>query len=538
VVLAALSLLLAPLRTDAQEVVLTDAFPSLTFPAPVGLQHAGDGTDRLFIVRQAGYIVVVENTPDATEAKTFLDIDSLVESGGELGLLGLAFHPSYDTNGYFYVDYTRASPLRTVISRFKVSASNPDSADPASEVVLLEILQPYTNHNGGQLAFGPDGYLYIALGDGGSGGDPGNRAQDRTTLLGKILRIDVDTPGDTLNYSIPPTNPYAGNTDGSREEIFAYGLRNPWRFSFDALTGAGWVGDVGQGEWEEVDTLTAGGNYGWRLKEGNHCYTPPTGCDTIPGLIDPVWEYSHSTGGCSITGGFVYRGAMNPSLVGKYLFGDYCSGKLWALDTNGAGEWTAVLLLDSPYSFTSFGIDRHNEVYICTASGRIYRIASLEPAFGVGVNAGWNIVALPLDGTEEATDSLFPTATSEAFGYEPGAGYTTHDTLHPGPGYWMKFAVAQEVSFTGDARSADTIDVTPGWNIVGGLSVPVDVDSVATSPAGILASNWYGFDRSYLVASTLDPGRGYWVKVSLPGQLILRGASPGSPGTASLQLRR
>jgi glucose/arabinose dehydrogenase len=229
----------ATVRAPAQAVILKDAFPNLTFPGPVDFQHAGDGTDRVFVVRQAGYVMVVENSPAATSAGTFLDIDALVESGGERGLLGIAFHPSYEANGYFFVNYTAGSPLRTIVARYRVSQSNPDSADPASGVVLLEIPQPYSNHNGGQLAFGPDGYLYVAMGDGGSGGDPENRAQDRTTLLGKILRIDVDATSDTLDYSIPPGNPYADNTDGYREEIFAYGLRNPWRFSFDKTTGTG-----------------------------------------------------------------------------------------------------------------------------------------------------------------------------------------------------------------------------------------------------------------------------------------------------------
>mgnify|MGYP001262301701 CR=1 FL=1 len=259
-------LLLAPLVYAQYELEI--AFPNLTFARPVDLQHAGDGSDRIFIVEQAGVIRVFANTSSVATADTFLNIQNRVnDSGNEEGLLGLAFHPNFATNGYFYVNYTASNPRRTVVARYRVSA-NPNRADANSEFVLLTVNQPYENHNGGQLAFGPDGYLYIGMGDGGSGGDPQNNGQDRRGLLGDMLRIDVDNPAGGLNYGIPPDNPFVGNTSGYREEIYAYGFRNPWRFSFDFVTGWLWVGDVGQGSREEVDIVEKGLNYGWRIMEG------------------------------------------------------------------------------------------------------------------------------------------------------------------------------------------------------------------------------------------------------------------------------
>ncbi|MCI0527719.1 MAG: PQQ-dependent sugar dehydrogenase, partial [Nitrospira sp.] len=274
-------------------VLLQQAFPHLSFDRPLDLQHPGDGTDRIFIVTQPGIIYAFNNSADVTSAKVFLDISDRVISGDELGLLGLAFHPNYESNGYFYVNYTTPNPLRSIIARYRVSSIDPDVADKNSELILLQINQPFSNHNGGQLAFGPDGYLYIALGDGGSGGDPQDNAQNRSVLLGKILRIDVNTPSDSPSYVIPRDNPFAGNTSGFKEEIYAYGLRNPWRFSFDLITGRLWAGDVGQGLWEEIDLIEKGKNYGWRMMEGNHCFDPPTNCNTS-GLTPPIWEYGHN----------------------------------------------------------------------------------------------------------------------------------------------------------------------------------------------------------------------------------------------------
>ncbi len=350
---------------------LQEAFPNLTFVNPVDLQYAPDGTDRIFIVEQSGIIKVFENNGNTAVVKTFLDISDRVTSGGETGLLGLAFHPDYASNGYFYVDYTTPNPLRTHVSRFQVT-SDPDSADESSELVLLEIAQPFANHNGGRVSFGPDNNLYIGMGDGGSAGDPNDNAQNRAVLLGKILRIDVDNPSGGLNYGIPTDNPFAGNTQGWREEIYSFGMRNPWRFSFDPSTSKLWCGDVGQNTWEEIDTITSGGNYGWRCYEGNHEYNM-SGCSGTDYLF-PVWEYSHSNG-CSITGGFVYRGNRRPELTGTYVYGDYCSRSIWSLDYSGI-DLSNNLIGTATGSILSFGIDMNKELYICCSNGKIYEYQS------------------------------------------------------------------------------------------------------------------------------------------------------------------
>jgi glucose/arabinose dehydrogenase len=361
------------------QVSVVEAFPELTFTSPVDLQHAGDGTNRLFVVEQEGLIRVFENSPEVTEHRIFLDIRDRVKISGEMGFLGLAFHPDYAQNGYFYVNYTTGQPVnRTIISRFQVS-SNPDSADENSELRLIRLNQPQQNHNGGQLAFGPDGYLYIALGDGGGAGDPNNNGQNRRNLFGTILRIDVDREEGNNRYSNPNGNPFKGNSQGFREEIYAYGLRNPWRFSFDTVTGRLWAADVGQGSYEEINIIAAGGNYGWRLKEGRHCYRPEDNCE-IPGLIDPIYEYSHADNiGTSITGGYVYRGTSVPELYGKYIYGDYTSKNLWALDYDSINPPVNQQLMTLDDNITSFGTDQNEELYILTFSssgGRIYKFNS------------------------------------------------------------------------------------------------------------------------------------------------------------------
>lgn len=354
------------------------AFPNLSFTRPVDLQYPGDETNRLFVVEQRGVISVFQNDSDVTQKRIFLDIENRVDDGGnEEGLLGLAFHPDYKTNGYLYVNYTASSPNRTVVSRFSVSAQNPDSADENSEYEIINFSQPYSNHNGGQIAFGTsDGFLYIALGDGGSGGDPQCRAQNLSLLLGSILRVDVDTTIGSQHYGIPPDNPFAGNTEGYREEIYAYGLRNPWRISFDPVTHWLWAGDVGQNVYEEIDVIVSGGNYGWNIFEGFHCYTNAPSCQTQPcdtaGLNMPIWEYSHSLGS-SVTGGYVYRGPSVPELEGKYIYGDFGSGRIWSLEYDGINPPTNVLLIDTNLGIASFGVDQNNELYICAFDGRIYR---------------------------------------------------------------------------------------------------------------------------------------------------------------------
>jgi len=351
--------------------------------SPVFVTNAGDGTGRLFILEKPGRIRIVKNGSLLTTP--FLNISSKVRStGGEQGLLGLAFHPSYGSNGYFYVAYTAPRPNDSVgsiltLERYSVSAINPDVADQNSGGVVLTIQHPsQNNHNGGMLAFGPDGYLYWSAGDGGSGGDPPNNAQTKTVLLGKILRLDVDSGSP---YAVPPTNPFFSSGNANSMLIWAWGLRNPWRYSFDRLTGDLYIGDVGQNLYEEVDFQPAGDlggeNYGWRLMEGLHCYDPSTNCDPGNATTHPVVEYPHNPE-CSITGGYVYRGSNFPSLVGRYFYGDYCSGKVWGLHNDGG--WIVEQLVDTPYSISSFGQDESGDLYLVDLGGSVYRIVYQEAA--------------------------------------------------------------------------------------------------------------------------------------------------------------
>ncbi len=341
---------------------------------PLFVTNAGDRSGRLFIIEQAGYIRILKN--GSLLSAPFLDIHTIVNSaGGERGLLALAFHPGYSTNGQFYTVYTD-SDGSLVLSRFTRSSTDPDLADPNSRITLLTISHPtYPNHNGGTLAFGPDGYLYWSTGDGGGGGDPSNNAQNLNSLLGKILRLDVDS-GST--YSIPPSNPFFNNPNPSiRKEIWAYGLRNPWRFSFDRQTGDMYIGDVGQSAHEEIDFQpandTGGRNYGWRAMEGSFCYNPASNCDQT-GKVLPVAEYGHSIG-CSITGGYVYRGPQYSALQGYYFYGDFCTGVLFSLRNNPPAGWTATQIADTPYSISSFGEDENGELYLVDYSGGgIYQI--------------------------------------------------------------------------------------------------------------------------------------------------------------------
>jgi len=334
---------------------------------PVGLINSDDVSGRLFVLEQSGKIRLIKGGELAPDP--FLDIHERVGSSGlEQGLLGIAFHPHYAENGFFFINYTDLNG-NTVIARFHVS-DNPDLADPASEKILLRVAQPYANHNGGMLAFGPDSYLYLGLGDGGSAGDPQGNAQSLDTLLGKILRLDVDH-GDP--YAIPADNPFGNG--GGLPEIWAYGLRNPWRFSFDRSTGDLYIGDVGQSKWEEIDFLPANSpgssNFGWNYREGFHSYqgTPSANLN----LTDPVTEYDHSQG-CSVTGGFVYRGTNLPAWQGIYLFGDYCSGNVWGLRRAPDGSWQNELLFEGVANITSFGEDQTGEVYLLDHQGTVYRL--------------------------------------------------------------------------------------------------------------------------------------------------------------------
>jgi glucose/arabinose dehydrogenase len=356
-------------RALSQSTRLVNAFPHLSFNKPIFLTGSADSSNRIFVVQQDGIIKVFVNDTGALSTTTFLDISSKISSSvREEGLLGLAFHPRYAANGYFYVNYTAPAPLRTVIARYSVSPTNPDKADSLSEQVILEVSQPYSNHNGGMIMFGLDRCLYVGMGDGGSVGDPQNRAQNLDSLLGKILRINVDTVTGVRQYGIPADNPFAGNLSGWKEEIYAYGFRNPWRFSQDKETKQIWVGDVGQDTWEEIDILEKGKNYGWRIMEGRQCYNPATGCDTT-GLTMPVAQYSHLQGECSITGGYVYRGHARPDLVGDYIYADYCSGKISRLRYRNGVVISDSVLITLPFLISSFGMDRERELYVCTYDG-------------------------------------------------------------------------------------------------------------------------------------------------------------------------
>jgi len=369
-----LLLFLAPLKSEYSVV---NAFPNLSFQDPVGIYHSADGTDRIFIVEQEGRIKVFNNDSSVTSSEMFLDITSIVDQDGgytEEGLLGLAFHPNYSENGFFYVNYTSHNPRRNVIARYNVSSNNPNQANYQSSLAILEVNQPYTNHNGGQMGFGPDGYLYIIFGDGGSAGDPLDHGQNLSTLLGSLIRIDVDNPSDGLNYGIPSDNPFI-EVPSAQDEIYAYGLRNMWRFSWDLETGFLWGADVGQNAYEEIDIIYSGLNYGWNTMEGNHCYPIGSNCNT-DGLELPVWEYElYVDGVCSITGGYVYRGNSLLGLTGKYIYGDWCTGDIWGLTYSENGNHINEHLLRSNINITSFGVDESNELLFC-GSESIYKLES------------------------------------------------------------------------------------------------------------------------------------------------------------------
>lgn len=335
------------------------------FSSPVDLEHCGDS--RLFVVEQDGIIKIL-NSNGTVNSTPFLNITSLTNQSGEQGLLGLAFHPNYASNGLFYINYTRISDGATVIARYSVNASDPNLANPAG-TILLTIAQPFSNHNGGTLKFGPDGYLYIGMGDGGNGGDPGNRAQNIDELLGKMLRIDVNSGAP---YGIPPTNPYVGVA--GTDEIWAIGLRNPWKFSFDRQTGDLWIADVGQGLYEEVNRAApteSGLNYGWRCYEGNTVYNN-TGCPAQNTLKFPLAVTNHADGFCSITGGYVYRGTQFPNFQGMYFFSDYCKAQIGMSDASGNVTFSPTF---SGNNFVSFGEDMSGELYVVSiGNGTIYKI--------------------------------------------------------------------------------------------------------------------------------------------------------------------
>ena len=385
------------------EVDIVPAFPRLQWPddltgADRGLLREGharnsttagdhrrgvDGSNRLFVATQHGTVHVWKNDPQVEQAPLFLDIRDRVsfdESRNEEGLLGLALHPRFEENGEFFVHYTASrenQPKRqSIVSRFRVSSSEPRRAEPDSEEVLLRIPQPYENHNGGTVVFGPDGFLYIVLGDGGKADDPHMHGQNLQTLLGSILRIDVDRAEGDLPYAIPADNPFVGHGVLARGEIWAYGLRNVWRLTFDRQTGVAWGADVGQNLWEEINITRRGGNYGWNLREGLHPFGPG-GSDASPHFIEPIWEYDREAGK-SITGGHVYRGASAPQLEGACLYADYVSGRVWALWYDHSSEQVTAnrVIREIGQPVITFGEDDQGEQYYSTQAGEIFRFAS------------------------------------------------------------------------------------------------------------------------------------------------------------------
>jgi glucose/arabinose dehydrogenase len=394
-------------------IALKPVFPGLHDERPLWMSEAPDGSGRFFVVYQDGKILVVKKGSDGSQAKEFLNIvDRHPYFENEDGLLSIAFHPGFRTNGLFYIYYTQQNkpeemkqfqdgrptsfPYRSIVSEFKVSAADPDKADMSSERILLTVPEPFWNHKGGELAFGPDGYLYLGLGDGGAADDPFGSGQNTAVLLAKMLRIDVNTRSTVrvgwrqqeLPYGIPSDNPFAGEPNmayGARKEIYAYGLRNPWRYSWDSKTGALWVGDVGQDLWEEVDLVTKGGDYGWSIREGAHHFKPgPAGAQ----LIDPVMEYTHRTNlqpeglfpdhgiGLCVIGGYVYRGKEYPALDGVYVYADYNVGTIWGFryDYDAHKVTAEGTLLQQPKNITSFAEDLAGEIYVLTQGGQIYQV--------------------------------------------------------------------------------------------------------------------------------------------------------------------
>ncbi len=371
-------------------VSVTRAFENLIFDRPIAVTHANDGSNRVFVAEQEGIVKWFENDPDVEEANVFLDIDKRCryrDNNNEEGFLGFAFHPKFKDNGQVFALYTTATEDHTsFVSRFTLSKDDPNKVDADSEEIVMKIPQPYWNHNGGTIVFGPDGYLYIALGDGGSGSDPHGNGQNLRTLLASILRIDVDKKADGREYAIPADNPFInhdvvinrkGKTAKAMPEIYAYGLRNVWRMAFDRETGKLWAGDVGQGVWEEINIIEKGGNYGWNIREASHWFRPDGNDTKSPEMIDPVWEYHHDVGK-SITGGTVYRGKEVPELVGKYVYGDYVTGLLWALEHDGTKTVANYSLKfeGDKQPIMSFGDDESGEVYFATRFGQLFKFKS------------------------------------------------------------------------------------------------------------------------------------------------------------------
>ncbi len=453
---------------SAQVQLETQSFAT-GFADPVAIVNAGD--DRLFVVQQRGLIRILdlEGTVSGTP---FLDLSGIVsQSGSETGLLGLAFHSDYHENGYFFVNYTRASDGSTVVSRFSADENNPDLADRESEIQLLTVNQPYSNHNGGQLLFGPDGYLYIALGDGGSGGDPNNYAQNQNILLGKILRIDVDAVNEA-GYGIPPDNPFV-NDESARDEIWAWGVRNPWRNSFDRLTGDFWIADVGQNSREEINFQpvgsTGGENYGWRCYEGNQAYNQ-SDCQEAENYVFPVFDYNHEGSGCtgSVTGGYVYRGALHNEMFGVYIFTDYCTGNVYTITQTSEGFEGEQLSDFNERGISTFGEDRYGELYLAKkTAGEIYKVTATGDCKPVA-----KILA------DDTTFVLEPDSSIrvEAL-YNPALQYEWRKNDEPvAEGNQFELEITEEGIYT--------VQVTHPENGCTNISAPVEVTAAPTSVAG------------------------------------------------------
>lgn len=424
--------LLLPLGMAAQPKIQLVDF-SAGFVFPVDIANCGDS--RLFVVERKGVIWALDST--GARLDTFLNIvNQIVSTQNEQGLLGLTFDPNFAQNGYFYVDYIQKPDESTRVSRFKVSATNPNRADPGSEFPILNQAQPYWNHNGGCLKFGPDGYLYISFGDGGGANDGLGNGQNTKTLLAKILRIDVRNSSPGQPYAVPPDNPFVGNAD-YLPEIWSLGWRNPWRYSFDRLTGDMWVGDVGQNLWEEADfepANTGGRNYGWRCYEGTHTFNTG-GCGSASEYQMPFFDYAHSNAnGCSVTGGYVYRGSLYPDLYGCYVFGDYCSGKWWFTRRNADGTFTTNLLASlNGYELSAFGQDYNGELYACQyASGKVVKIKELCSPFKL-------LASVPLavcEGSMSGAIALTPLGATGAVTYQWSTGSTTSAISGLDPGIY------------------------------------------------------------------------------------------------------
>jgi len=365
---------LSPAAPRSQEYRLTRAYPNLSFTFPTDIQPANDGSGRIFVVEKRGVISVFYPDFNANQKSTFLDISAKVRSSGEAGLIGLAFHPNYKSNGFFYVFYVSIFPYRSIVARYSVTAGNPNSANPASELIMIDSPQSTVYHNGGQLAFGPDGHLYIGMGDAYTA----ETAQDLGDLAGSILRIDVDVPpppggSAAPRYEIPHDNPFTDNENGFREEIYAWGFRNPWRFCIDKKTGEMWVSDVGEDTWEEINLVERGKNYGWPLMEGPECFQDP-GCNAqTDGLELPFYAYTHAEG-VAVIGGYRYWGHRLPELAGYYLFADYTGGKIWGLRFDGAAGPERFDIVEDTPTVLTFGLTPYNEIVVGAADGYLYKL--------------------------------------------------------------------------------------------------------------------------------------------------------------------